>query len=95
MRAEAVFAVVFAVCVAVLALLAAARLVRDRPRMSRARVIIPATVLTAVLLTSTHELMFGAGTAGLPTTLLAATIGGAIWGAAFAAIAAVARKAGS
>jgi hypothetical protein len=48
--------------------------------------IVVAVLLFGVTASSVHEIMFGAGLPGLPTTILAATLGGLFWGLAVVGI---------
>jgi len=59
---------------------------------SIARTIILSTVAFAVLTCALWELLFGDGLEGVPRMALAATIGGTLWGVAFASVTLLIRR---
>jgi len=94
MGSEMVAAAAFSGCLLFLVVAGVGYAMRTEPKLSRARVIIPATILFAVTVSTVYELSFGSGPAGVPAIVLAATVGGTIWGVIFAGMTAIARKAG-
>ena len=95
MDSEMVAAATFTGCLLFLVVAGIGYAMRADPRLSKARVIIPATILFAVAFCSVYELLLGSGPEGVPAIALAATVGGTLWGAIFAGMTAAAKKAGA
>jgi hypothetical protein len=77
---ERYYAVVFTVCVLFLVVLGVIVLLRQRPKLGHARIVVPLCAGGAAVLAAFDEIVFRGGISGAPRAAAFASIAGIAWG---------------
>ena len=83
---ERYYAVVFAVCVLFLVILGIMAVLRQRPKLGRARVVVPLCAGGAAFLAAFDEIVFRSGFSGAPRAAALGSIAGVAWGVVFTGV---------